>query len=63
MTKQKIKLVNYKDPATDARVVTPDNPLVINEDPATFGAVDIQGGDILVQVKSTVTFASLVKTS
>jgi hypothetical protein len=47
----------------DVRVVTPENPLVVNEDPANFGAVQIAGGDILVQVKSTVTFASLEKTS
>ncbi|SEM05581.1 hypothetical protein SAMN05518845_115133 [Variovorax sp. YR750] len=47
----------------DVRVVTPGNPLVVNEDPANFGAVQIAGGEVIVQVKSTVTFASLEKKS
>ena len=47
----------------DVRIVTPANPLVVNEDPANYGAVQIAGVDIVVQVKSTVTFASLEKTS
>ncbi|WP_322014704.1 hypothetical protein [Paraburkholderia sp. J12] len=49
--------------ATDVHVVTPNDPLVINDDPANFGDVEIAGGDIIVQVKSTVSFASLKKTS
>ena len=47
----------------ETRIVTPGDPLFVNSDPANFGAVQIAGGDIVVQVKSTVKFASLEKTS
>jgi hypothetical protein len=54
-------MIDVKEGSVGA--VTPTNPLIINTDPAVLGTVEIEGGDILIQVKSTVTIASLEKKS
>jgi hypothetical protein len=52
-----IMLVGSED-----RVVTKDNPLIINQPAPSYGTVGIQaGGDILTQVETTVTIGKLVR--
>lgn len=46
----------------NARHVTPNDPLVINQSQASYPHVIIEGGDILVIVETTVTFERLEKT-
>ena len=45
------------------RVVTPDNPLIINETNPTFDSVVIKGGEIIANVQTTATFHKLTKES
>ena len=45
------------------RVVTPDNPLIINETVVTYESVEIQGGEIIAEVNTRATFNELIKTS
>ncbi|MCG8367928.1 MAG: hypothetical protein MJA27_31920 [Pseudanabaenales cyanobacterium] len=47
----------------DARVVTPGNPLVINETEVTFENVVIEGGEIIANVQTVATFQRLEKVS
>ena len=47
----------------NTRVVTPDNPLVINETNPVFDDVIIRGGEIFAQVATTATFKKLTKES
>ena len=49
--------------AGDARVITPDNPLIIDYAPASFDNLDIQGGSIYTQTRTQVTIFKLTKTS
>lgn len=49
--------------AEDTRVVTPDDPLVINEPEALFAHVIIEGGEIVAQVPTKTTFRVLEKRS
>ena len=48
---------------SDARIVTPTEPLEIDYTPAEFLNVDIQGGNIYTKLKAQVTFKKLTKTS
>lgn len=70
MMKSKKNFISFSDSdeiiavqETDPRVVTPENPLVINYSPAEFTEIDIQGGQIYTQVETTVTIRQLTKTS
>lgn len=47
----------------NVRIVTPENPLVINETKPTFDSVIIRGGEIFAQVQTTTTFKKLAKES
>lgn len=49
--------------AEDVRIVTPENPLVINETDVTFEHVVIEGGEILTEVPTKVRFGILEKKS
>ena len=48
---------------SDTRIVTPDDPLIINYTPADYDDVEIQGGQIYTQTTTTVNFTVLTKTS
>jgi len=48
---------------TTTRKVTPDNPLIISQVNPTYDNVEIVGGQIFTQVKTSVTFKNLSKTS
>lgn len=45
------------------RLVTPDDPLIINTSPVSFNQVFIEGGDIICNVQADVTIAELKKVS
>lgn len=49
--------------AEDTRIVTPENPLIIDETDVTFQHVVIEGGEILTEVPTKVRFVVLEKKS
>lgn len=61
ITPPKPGIIVLDDPGT--RVVTPTDPLVINETMVSFETVQIKGGDIIVNVQSTISIAKLEKVS
>jgi hypothetical protein len=48
---------------SDARIVTPTDPLVIDYTPASFNDIEIQGGSIYSTTRTQVTIKKLTKTS
>lgn len=47
----------------EQRIVTPDNPLIINETKVMFQDVVIKGGEVIAQVATDTTFVKLTKSS